>query len=209
MAALPAFAYRRAAARTCSAGTPVTVCHRLGRAIRMRDERLPLLVRRPLAALRDVALVRQPFRHDDVRQRIDHRDVRARPQLQVIVRLDVRRAHDADLARIDDDELRALSQPPLHLRGEHRMTLGRIRADEHDHIGLHDGHERLRAGRLAQRVLQAVAGRRMAHARAGIDVVVAERRAHQLLHEIRLFVRAARRGDAADRIACRTSPECA
>ena len=59
-------------------------------------------------------------------------------------------------------------------------------------IGLHDGRERLRTGRLAQRVLQAVAGRGMTHARAGVDVVVAERRAHQLLDEIRLFVGAAR-----------------
>jgi len=41
----------------------------------------------------------------------------------------------------------------------------------------------------------------MADARAGVDVVVAERRANQLLDEERLFVRAARRGDAADGVA--------
>ena len=64
-----------------------------------------------------------------------------------------------------------------------------------------DRLEILRAGGRAERRLQAVAGRRVADARAGVDVVVAEGGAHQLLHEVGLLVGAARRGDAADRIA--------
>jgi hypothetical protein len=48
--------------------------------------------------------------------------------------------------------------------------------------------------------LQAVAGRRMADAGAGVDVVVAEAGADQLLDEEGLLVGAARRGDAADRL---------
>src|SRR5262249_42324344 len=63
----------------------------------------------------------------------------------------------------------------------------------------HDGVELLRAGRLADGVLEAVTGGRMAHAGAGIDVVRAERGANELLHEVRLFVRAAGGRDAADR----------
>ena len=93
------------------------------------------------------------------------------------------------------------AQAPLHLRGEHRMAVGRVRADHEDHVGLHHRVEILRAGRLAQRVLESVAGRRMAHARAGVDVVVAEAGAHQLLHEVGLLVGAARGGDAADGVA--------
>ena len=81
-----------------------------------------------------------------MRQRIHQRDVRSGTQLQVIVRLHVRRAHDADFARIDDDEMRTLPQPLLHLRGKDRMTLGRIRPDEENDIRLHDGRERLRTG---------------------------------------------------------------
>src|SRR5207248_1106078 len=42
---------------------------------------------------------------------------------------------------------------------------------------------------------------RMAYAGAGVDVVVAEARAHQLLHEVSLFVGAARGGNAADGVA--------
>ena len=106
-----------------------------------------------------------------------------------------------DLARIDDDEPGALPQPPLQLRGEHRMAFGRVRADDDDDVRLHHGVEGLRAGRLANRALQPVAGRRVADARAGVDVVVAERGAHELLHEERLLVRAARGRDAADRVA--------
>src|SRR2546430_7069588 len=41
----------------------------------------------------------------------------------------------------------------------------------------------------------------MAYARAGVDVVGAEGRAHQLLHQEGLLVGAARGGDAADRVA--------
>jgi hypothetical protein len=41
----------------------------------------------------------------------------------------------------------------------------------------------------------------VADARAGVDVVVAEAGAHQLLHQEGFFVGAARRGDAADRVA--------
>src|SRR5690606_34361416 len=48
---------------------------------------------------------------------------------------------------------------------------------------------------------QAVAGRRVADPRAGVDVVVAERGAHQLLHQPHFLVRAARRRDAADGLA--------
>ena len=61
-----------------------------------------------------------------------------------------------------------------------------------------DRVEILRAGRGAVGLAEAVAGRRMADARAGVDVVVEEALAHQLLDEIGLLVGAARRGDAAD-----------
>jgi hypothetical protein len=66
-------------------------------------------------------------------------------------------------------------------------------------VGVLDRVEILRAGRGAEGLAEAVAGRRMADAGAGIDIVVAEAGADQLLHQIGLFVGAARRGDAADR----------
>ena len=91
------------------------------------------------------------------------------------------------------------AQPLLHPRREHRVGVGRVGADDHDDVGLVDGLEVLGAGRRAERLLEPVAGGRVADPGAGVDVVVAERRAHHLLDDVDLFVGAARRGDAADR----------
>ena len=52
---------------------------------------------------------------------------------------------------------------------------------------------------VAEGLLEPVAGRGVADPRAGVDVVVAERRAHHLLDDVDLFVGAAGGGDAADR----------
>ena len=113
----------------------------------------------------------------------------------------MRRTHHVDGARIGDDQLRAFAQPALHERSEHRMAVGRIGADHHHHVRFHHRVKVLGAGGFAKRGLQSVAGRRVTHARAGIDVVVAERRPHQLLHQVGFFVGATRRRDPADRVA--------
>ncbi len=122
------------------------------------------------------------------------------PQLQVLGGLDVRRPHEVDRARVDDDQLRALAQAALELGGEHRVAVGRVRADHDDDVGLLHRGEGLGARGFAERVLEAVAGRRMADARAGVDVVGQERRAHQLLDQVGLLVAAARGSDAAHRV---------
>ena len=144
-----------------------------------------------------------------MRERIDHRDVGPRAQRQVMLSLDMRRAHEVDAARIDDDEFRPVAQSPFHPRGKHGMRVGRIGADHEDDVALLDRLEVLRAGRRAKRLAQAVAGGRMADACAGVDVVVAEPSPHQLLHEKHFLVGAARGGDRADRVAAVVRPGCA
>ena len=201
MAPLPAVAYRRAAARTVGRRHAGDRFHGLGRIAFLGDEVAPLLEGRHLAALAHEILFDQAFGDDDVGQGIDQRDIGAGPQLQMLLGGNVRRAHQVDAPRIGDDQFRALAQAALHLRGEYRMTVGGIGADDENHVGLHDRVEILRAGRFAQGVLQAVAGGGVAHAGAGVDVVVAEAGAHQFLHEIGLLVGAARGGDAADGVA--------
>ena len=136
-----------------------------------------------------------------MRQRGDDGHIGAGFQLQVEVGLDVRRVHQVDAARIDDDQPRPLPQPLLQPRREHRVPLARIGADDHHHIGVLDRLEGLRAGRGAVGLAQAVAGRAVADAGAGVDVVGAEGGADQLLHEVGFLVGAAARRDAADRIA--------
>src|SRR6185369_3133560 len=110
-------------------------------------------------------------------------------------------ADEVDAAGIRNDQLRTLAQPALHLRCKHGMPVGRVCADDEDHVGFHDRIEVLRSGRLAECLLEAVTGRRMADARARIDVVIAEAGSHQLLYQVGFLVAAAGRGDAADRIA--------
>ncbi len=89
-----------------------------------------------IAALGDIGAVLEAFGDDHMGHGIDDRDVGAGQELQVMLRLDVGRAHDVDAARIDDDELGALAQALLHARGEDRMAIGRIGADHHDDVGL-------------------------------------------------------------------------
>ena len=137
---------------------------------------------------------------DHVAEGVHHRDVGRGLQLQVIVGLDMRRAHKVDAARIDDDQLGAFAQALLHARSEHGVGVGRVGADDQDHIGLVDALEVLRAGGFAERLLQAIAGRRVADAGAGVDVIVVEGGADHALHDVDFLVRRARRGDAADRV---------
>ena len=112
------------------------------------DEVAPFAERIELATRADVFLLDQAFGHHDVRERVDDRDVGARAQLQVMGGRDVGRAYQADDARIDDDQLRALTQPALQLRGEHRVPLGRVGTDQQHDVGPHDRGERLRTSRL-------------------------------------------------------------
>ena len=175
--------------------------HRLRRVAALRHEIAPLVERGDIAAFGDVLLLDQPFGDDHMGKAVDQRDVGAGPQLQVVVGLDVRGAHQIDAARVGDDQLRALTQAALHLRCEHRVAIGRVGADDDDDIGLHHRIEGLGAGRLANGLLQAIAGRRMADASASVDVVVAERGADHLLDDIDLLVGAAAGGDRADRAA--------
>ena len=75
--------------------------------------------------LADVLLVLEPLLEDDVHHRVDQPDVRARAQLQVPLR-DLRQP---DLPRVGDDERRAVPHRLLHAQREHRVRLGRVRAD--------------------------------------------------------------------------------
>jgi hypothetical protein len=109
----------------------------------------------------------------------------------VILRLDVRRTDDIGAARIDNDQLGALAQPLLETRGEHRVPVGRVCADDHDYVGLFDAVEILRAGRRPECRLQSIASRRVTNTRAGIDIVVAETGANQFLDEEGFLVGAA------------------
>ena len=176
--------------------------HHFGRfraVTRIGHERCPVLELRPVAAFAHERLVDQALGHDDMCHRGQHRDIGARPERKMRRRLDMRRTDDVGAARVDDDQLRALAEPPLHPAGEDRMAVGRIGTNEDDDVRCHDAVEILGARRCAESGLQTIAGRRVTNARAGIDIVVAEARADQFLDEEGFLIGAARRRDPADR----------
>ena len=174
---------------------------RLGRMTRIGDEARPGLEIGEVAAVADERLVHEALGDDDMRQGIEDRDIGSGLQREMIVGLDVRALDEIDAAGIDDDETRAGAQALLHARAKNRMGVGRIGAD-HDHdIRFFDRLEILRAGRRAEGLREAEAGRRVADARAGVDVVVAESGANHLLNQEHFLVGAARGADRADRVA--------
>jgi hypothetical protein len=76
MAPLPPVAYRRAAARTSAAGTPVISSMASGE-LRLGDEVAPLIEGLHIAALAHELFLDQPFGDHHVRQAVDQRDVGA------------------------------------------------------------------------------------------------------------------------------------
>ena len=105
------------------------------------------------------------------------------------------------LAEIRHDQLLpAQFVRPLHARGEHRMALGSIAAYNQHQVGLLDIGNRSGIAAIAHSAPQTRRGGRLAIARAVIDVVSADNRARQFLHEERLFVGALGRGDERERV---------
>jgi hypothetical protein len=109
--------------------------HRLGAVARLGDERRPVLEFVPVAPLAHESLVDQAFGDDHMGERREHRDIGAGQQGQMMRGFHVRRAHQIDAAGIDHDQPGALAQALLHARGEHRMGVGRIGADQHCSTG--------------------------------------------------------------------------
>src|SRR5450830_613062 len=171
------------------------------RVFRAADKFAPASEIVALAAGVDKGLVKQPFGDDDVGQGIEHGDVGARAQGQMQVGATMHRVHQVDAPWVDNDQPCAFTQTAFELGGEHRVGIAGVGAHHQDHVGLHHRVETLGAGGLAQGLFQAIAGRRMADPRAGVDVIVAEGGPHQFLHQVGFFVGAAAGGDAADGVA--------
>ena len=91
------------------------------------------------------------------------------------------------------------AQSLFQLAGKDGMAVRRVGADHDHHVGMLDAIEILRARRGTEGLAQAIAGGRMAHPRAGIDIVRSEPGAQQLLHEEGFLIGAAAGGDTAKR----------
>ena len=140
---------------------------RLGAVLLAGDERRP--ARRTRPGSQRSATKRWSTRSSvtiDVRERVDDRR-RSSPggSWRKCAASTCGAADEVDPARVDDDQPRAVAQPPLHPRGEHRVGVGRVRADQQDHVGSVDRAEVLRSRRGAER--RASARSRSASGRPG------------------------------------------
>ena len=152
------------------------------------------------AAFANERHVVKPLGNDHMGERGDHGNVGAGFQCKVLGSANMRRLHQIDAARVDDDQFRALAQALLQPRCENRVAVGRVCPDDDDDVSLFDGVEVLGSRRSAKCLPEAVSSGGMAYAGAGVGVVVAEDRAGKLLHEERLLVGAAGGGDDANGI---------
>ena len=121
---------------------------------------------------------------------VEDRDIGSGAEREVDIGAAVRAVDRLGPARIDDDELRALANAAFHHRAEHRMAFGGIRADHHDDVRLQHRIEVLARSTRPNRGREPELGWRVADTRTVVDVVVAERGAHEFLRQEDFLVRA-------------------
>ena len=165
------------------------------------DKARPGLEIAEVATIANKSLIDEALGDDDMRHRGQDRDIGSRLEREMMIGFDMRAPDQIDASRVDDDEAGAGAQPLLQTRGEDRMGVGRIGADDHHDVRLFDRLEILRARGRAVGLRKTEACRRMADAGASVDIVVAEAGAHHFLNQKDLFVGAARRGNRADQVA--------
>ena len=128
---------------------------------------------------------------DDVEHGVQQRHIGSRIELQHVRGV----ALELLAARIHDDE--GLRLGGLLEEGRrHRMIFRRVAAGNDDDIGVLAGGKGRRHGTGADALQQRYHRRGVTEARAVVHVVGAEARAHQLLHQIRLFVGSFRRSES-------------
>ena len=140
-----------------------------------------------LGELADVVLVLEALGEDRVHHRVQQPHVSPWPQLQVALR-DLRQP---DPAGIGDHEGGAVSDCFLDPEREHRMCLGRVRADDEQETRVLDLRDRVGACSSAQRPDQAVKSRTVSGRLAGVDGVRSDHCPGELLGQVVLLVRQA------------------
>ena len=159
----------------------------------LRNELGPMAIFVPVATLPNECLIGQTFGDDDVRHRGQHGNVRSGTKRKMVLRLDMRRTDNVGTARVDDDQLSARApilsaQTALHPAGKYRVSVGGVGPDDQDDVGIFDAIKILRSRAGAKGCFEAVSGRRMAHTRAGIDIVIAKACPDKFLHKEGFFI---------------------
>ena len=88
----------------------------------------------------------------------------------------------------------------LDLGAGHRVCIGGIRTDHHHGIGIVEVVDAIGGRTRSVGVLHAKGSRAVAYTRAAIDVVGADHRPHEFLHEVVLLIRTTRTADPRDAV---------
>ena len=200
---------RAIAARCIQPGRGTQVCgwnlgdglQRFGAVAVFRNKGRPILKLIPVAAVPHKGFVDQPLGDDGVRHGRQNRDIGAGAERQMVLRLNMRGTDKIGAARINDNQLGPLAQPPLHPAGKDGVTVRRVGADDEDDVCVLYAVKILRARRRPKGRFQTIARGGVADTCARIDIVVAKARADQFLDEESFLIGAAGRRDAAQRIA--------
>ena len=123
-----------------------------------------------------------------------------------MLRLNMWRAHNVGTAGIDNDQLCTgasilPAQAAFHPAGKNGVTIGGVCTNNQDDIAVLNTVKILRAGAGTKSGFEAISGRRMAYARASIDVIVTKTGTYKLLHEEGFFIGATAGRDAAKGVA--------
>ena len=119
----------------------------------------------------------------------------------LLLHVHLRHPRQFDLARVRHDERDApLPDGALDRTANDRVTLGRIRTDDEDGVRLVEVLDGVRHRAATKGPGESGHRGSVAEPGAVVHVVRADDGAHELLHDVVFFVRAFRRGEAADRI---------
>ena len=141
--------------------------------------------------------VDQVFLDDDVHHRVEQRDVGVGLELQ---ERDARGASSSERRGSHRISLVPLLHGVLDPARRDRVVHARVGADDDDDLGLGDVHHRVRDRARADALEQRDHARRVAQARAVVDVVAAKAGSHQLLEQVGLLVAALGRAEAGERL---------
>ena len=151
-----------------------------------------------LCAIADVLLCDESVPNEHVKQAVGQRQIRARPQRQVL-----RGPHRRGGSPwIDHDERSAAALLRLEVLQDRRHRFGDVGADEKNDFSVRNVFERKRQPAVqSERGVHGCRGRRHAEAAVVIDVGRAQRHARELAEQVGFFVRQRASAKNAERIA--------
>ena len=174
--------------------------HRLGAVTLIRNEVAPFVVSRLITARGDKVLILIAFGYDDMGNGVDHGDVGAGFEWQMVCTPSPGCFEQVNLAGVDHDQLGALTQTTAHCAAKYRVCIGGVGTHNDHHIGIANRIEGLGSGGLAQCHFQAIAGWAVTDTGAGVGIIVAETGTNKFLNEVGFFVSTARARDTAHRV---------